>query len=276
MFQPIPVFDEDIFAFRITGKITKKDYEAFKQTLMTLIHKYGPLSLLLDLKNMSGLEAGVVWEDLKFASQHDKDFKKIAIIGDRKWEKWLTVLTDALTTPELRFFEAEETSEALDWLRGIERPADEQDKDEITPYRRILVATDFSPHSVRALQRAKELATRYGASMTIIHVIEPLINYESDYFMITPLENYADTEEIMYKNAQSTMEQQKKELGLEEVNSEIIWGTPKETILTYAEAQRADLIVMGSHGRRGLARLIGSTTNGVINRAKCEVLSVPL
>ena len=68
----------------------------------------------------------------------------------------------------------------------------------------------------------------------------------------------------------------KEKYKIQDVHSEILWGTPKTTILSYAEAQQVDLILMGSHGRRGLAKLIGSTTNGVINNARCDVLSVSM
>ena len=51
-------------------------------------------------------------------------------------------------------------------------------------------------------------------------------------------------------------------------------GHPVDSIIEFSRQNNVDLIVMGSHGRRGLARLLGSSTNGVINHAPCDVLTV--
>ena len=60
----------------------------------------------------------------------------------------------------------------------------------------------------------------------------------------------------------------------DQIKTVVIEGHPVDTILEYAIKHDNDLIVMGSHGRRGLARLLGSSTSGVINHAPCDVLSV--
>ncbi len=277
MFQPIPVFEENVFAFKVTGKLTKKDYDEFLPVLTTLIHKYGPISLLLELEDFHGLEPEAVWEDYKFGTAHDKDFLKIAIVGDKRWERWMTVLMDAFTKTEIRFYRREDAAIAWDWLRDIEEKDEatsEKEKNSIKPYKEILVATDFSPHSEKALFRAKEIAAKYNANISILHVMEPLGSYEHDYMMVGVPEQYDHTDRILYTNAEKRLEELKNELGLPNVSGEVLWGTPKTTILLYTEGKKIDLIVMGSHGRHGISRLIGSTTNGVINHARCEVLSV--
>jgi len=58
------------------------------------------------------------------------------------------------------------------------------------------------------------------------------------------------------------------------ITTEVISGHPVNTIIDFASENNVDLIVMGSHGRRGLARLLGSSTNGVVNHAPCDVLTV--
>ncbi len=278
MFQSIPVFEENIFAYKVTGKLTKEDYDDFLPKLTTLIHKYGSISLLLELEDFHGLEAKAMWEDYKFATVNDKNFKKIAIVGDSRWTQWMTVLSNVFTNTDLRYFQGGDASAAWDWLRDSgeeQQAANDEAKDNIEPYRHILATTDYSPHSEKALRRAQELAKEYGAQLSIIHVLERLGYYEEsrDIMMAVP-EAYNDTDQIIFKNSEKRLDELKMKLGLKGVSSEVLWGTPKTTILSYAEAQKVDLIVMGSHGRRGFSKLIGSTTNGVINHAKCEVLSV--
>ena len=59
-------------------------------------------------------------------------------------------------------------------------------------------------------------------------------------------------------------------------NQWLLWGIPKQEIINVAEQQQVDLIVVGSHGRHGLALLLGSTANSILHTAKCDVLAVRL
>ncbi len=56
----------------------------------------------------------------------------------------------------------------------------------------------------------------------------------------------------------------------------LVWGIPKQEIIAFANEQQADLIVLGSHGRHGLALLLGSTVNAVLHHALCDVMAVRL
>jgi universal stress protein A len=56
----------------------------------------------------------------------------------------------------------------------------------------------------------------------------------------------------------------------------MVWGVPKQEIIHIAEQQQVDLIVLGSHGRHGLALLLGSTANAVLHYAKCDVMAIRL
>ncbi len=273
MFQSIPVFEENIFAYKVTGKLTEKDYQEFLPKLTTIIHKYGPISMLFELEDFHGMEGKAIREDYEFGIAHDKDFIKIAIVGDKRWEHWMTVLGNTFTKTELRYFD-QDASAAWDWLREAEEDQQSVRDEKIEPYQHILVTTDYSPHSEKALRRAQELAKEYNAKLSIVHILEHLGNYYSNDFLLVPLGQYNETEQNLFENSEKRLDELKKKLGLQDVNSEVLWGTPKTTILAYAEAQKVDLIVMGSHGRSGFSKLIGSTTNGVINHAKCEVLSV--
>lgn len=65
-------------------------------------------------------------------------------------------------------------------------------------------------------------------------------------------------------------------MAIEPAQRWLVWGEPKQEIVRIAEQENVDLIVVGSHGRHGLALLLGSTANGVLHYAKCDVLAVRL
>jgi len=67
-----------------------------------------------------------------------------------------------------------------------------------------------------------------------------------------------------------------KEMGLDDATTLVPSGLPSHEIIVVAKEKSADLIVVGTHGRRGLQRLLGSTANSVINHAACDVLAVRL
>jgi len=133
---------------------------------------------------------------------------------------------------------------------------------------------DFSPHAERSVKRAAALAEENNATLTLLHVVEDFVLYDDFYDPVMPMT--MEYEDSLLEAASKRLADWVNTLDLGNPEVEVLLGSPSSTILSYAEAQEMDLIVMGSHGRKGLSRLLGSTTNSVLNRARCEVLSVPL
>lgn len=279
MFKPIPVNVKGVAAFKAVGKLTHDDYQKFLPTLEKLIEQEGQLSLLLELENFHGWELEAVRDDYQFARHHLDAFRRIAIVGDRGWEKWLTLLARPFIDTEVRFFTPDQLSEAWDWVREpFERKEAEREQETSKfpeSWKHILAPVDFSEHSERAVLRAAALAKEHGASLTLLHVVEDFVLYDDFYDpLVPPTLEYEDT---LMETAGERLAKWIEELKLEPApRVEVLLGSAAGTILSFAEAQDVDLIVMGAHGRKGLARLLGSTTNAVLNRARCEVLSVPL
>ena len=133
--------------------------------------------------------------------------------------------------------------------------------------RRILLATDFSPGSQRARAYAGMLARRLGAELLVAHVSEPLA--------IVPGSDLA-AEELA--QTEREIDHVVAELAREQVAARgvVVPGEPAGEIVALAERERADLIVLGTHGRSGLAHvLLGSVAESVLRRAHCPVLAVP-
>lgn len=139
-------------------------------------------------------------------------------------------------------------------------------------YKRVLVAVDLTSDSDQVLQRAVDIAQRNGAALQLIHVIEIVsFAYGGDVPMdLTSLQEQID------KHAKERIKSKAAALNYPVEDSVIATGNTEEEIHQHAAKVGADLIVIGSHGRHGLALLLGSTSNGVLHGAKCDILAVHL
>lgn len=138
-------------------------------------------------------------------------------------------------------------------------------------YRHILLAVDFSKESEAIGQRAVDLAKRYGAELTLMHVVANLYE-EPMYDLMSSFP--ADVEEQLVQNARQSLTDLAQRLGVPAAERVVEVGTPKTGIIQAAKERDADLIVLGSHGVHGLELLLGSTANAVLHAAPCDVLAV--
>jgi nucleotide-binding universal stress UspA family protein len=133
---------------------------------------------------------------------------------------------------------------------------------------KILFPTDFSPASEHALRWATSLARDSRATLVIIHVEEPPMAYGGGELYYGVEET--DRDELR----RSLVEVMPTDSGVLCVHKLLV-GDPAEAIVQTAENENAGLIVMGTHGRTGLTRLLmGSVAEAVVRRAKCPVLTV--
>ncbi|MGH7296698.1 MAG: universal stress protein [Polyangiaceae bacterium] len=140
------------------------------------------------------------------------------------------------------------------------------------PIQHILVPHDFSETAEHALEYALALASRLGAKVTILHTYEVVSYGYAEGIAFT-----ADMVRELERAARATLEGvavRARRKGVE-VGVELRQGSPWVEILAFAEQSRPDLIVMGTHGRKGFTRmLLGSVTDRVLRAAPCPVLAV--
>ncbi len=141
-------------------------------------------------------------------------------------------------------------------------------------YKHILLAVDFFEQCDAVINRAKDLAERNQAKLSIIHVVDSLPISDAGYGADMPF-NLDLTAELM-DSAKKRLAELAKKLLIPENGQWLEMGSPKTEIVRVAEENQVDLIVVGSHGRHGLALLLGSTANGVLHYAPCDVLAVRL
>jgi nucleotide-binding universal stress UspA family protein len=136
---------------------------------------------------------------------------------------------------------------------------------------RILTPTDYSEYSRHAITYACELATRFESELRLLHVVLPpaaIVTYGG------PVPPASVNPEIMAKEELDKLEV--PDAGqIRQVVREVKTGTPFVEIVRYAKANDVDLIVIGTHGRTGIAHaLLGSVAEKVVRKASCPVLTV--
>jgi nucleotide-binding universal stress UspA family protein len=139
----------------------------------------------------------------------------------------------------------------------------------------IVCPVDFSEFSARAYHHAVSLAEHYRAKLVAQHVIE-LSHYPYADFAASA-GNYENFSRAMLEGGKEQLREFVKMYTQAEIQTEIVvsQGTAPDSILSFAQDQKMDLIVMGTHGRRGFDRLmLGTTTDRVMRRSVCPVLAV--
>jgi nucleotide-binding universal stress UspA family protein len=143
-----------------------------------------------------------------------------------------------------------------------------------TPARRLVVPTDFSETADRALSKAIEMARALPARISLVHVFSPVVVLPPPIDMVSLSTVFPRAQEKM-EEALELRAAQVREAGVD-CDTELVEGSPHVEIVAFAEKVNAELIVVGTHGRGGLAHaVLGSVTERVIHRTTCPVLVVP-
>jgi nucleotide-binding universal stress UspA family protein len=142
--------------------------------------------------------------------------------------------------------------------------------------KKVLFATDFSEGSKNALPYAVDLAKHYNAKLYVAHVIQDMAKTTGWYVPHASLEEvYADLEKSARTELSKTFTEEMR--GFKDIEHIVMKGVPYEEIAKFADENQVDLIVLATHGRTGLDRLLfGSTAEQVVRYAPCPVLSVRL
>ncbi len=108
--------DGKLLELHLAGKLNKTDYESLVPVVERLIHKHGKISMLVEMHDFHGWTAGALWEDTKFAAKHFSDINRLAIIGEAKWEKGMSLFCKPFTKAAVRYFEHAQAEVARNWL----------------------------------------------------------------------------------------------------------------------------------------------------------------
>lgn len=145
----------------------------------------------------------------------------------------------------------------------------------MTPFTKILVPTDFSPHSAEALKVAAGLSRAFQAPLRLLSVYQPMIVPVVPEGVLFPLAMDMADDVARSNTRLQELERAATAAGAVEVSSALRQGAAFEQIIAQAIEDGADVIVMGTHGRTGLKHvLLGSVAEKVMREAPCAVLTV--
>lgn len=137
-------------------------------------------------------------------------------------------------------------------------------------YKHIIVGVDLSEDCPPVIHRAAAIAQACNAKLTLAHVLEPIaFAYGGDM----PVD-LTGIQEQQVQKAETELAQLAKATNYPIQQQHVLVGQPAAELHYLAEQESADLIVVGSHGRKGFALLLGSTPNSVLHGATCDVLAV--
>lgn len=136
-------------------------------------------------------------------------------------------------------------------------------------YKHILYATDLLKESDQVAKKAQKLAEALEAKLSLVHIVE---NVPTAYGSPVVL----DVEGTLHDEAEHEIFTKAKKFGIEKKDCYVLSGSTKPQVIELAEKIKSDLILVGSHGRHGLAILLGSTAGAVLDGAPCDVLAIKI
>ncbi len=105
----------------VREKLTREDYERLVPDFEALAEQHGKLRVLFQMDDFHGWSAGALWEDVKLDARHFSDIERIAMVGDKAWEKGMSVFCKPFTTASIRYFDHADLDQARSWVyEGLE------------------------------------------------------------------------------------------------------------------------------------------------------------
>ena len=102
--------------FKLSGKLHDEDYKKFVPLIDAEIAKEGKASVLAQFHDFQGWDLAALWDDIQFSSTHCTKIKRIAIVGEKAWEKWMAKVCKPFTMAKIEYFDAAQIDAAKTWL----------------------------------------------------------------------------------------------------------------------------------------------------------------
>jgi len=105
-----------LLVIRLTGKLTKVDYKEFIPLVEKAIKVNGTIRMLVLMHHFHGLDAGALWQEIKFDAKHLTDIDRIAMVGETTEQKWMSTLFNPFISADIRYFSSKDAAEAQTWI----------------------------------------------------------------------------------------------------------------------------------------------------------------
>ncbi|MBX3412009.1 MAG: STAS/SEC14 domain-containing protein [Pirellulales bacterium] len=116
MIETLPTSSDRVLAFKMSGKLHDEDYKTFVPLVDEAIAKHGKVRMLAQFHDFHGWDAKALWDDIKFSTTHCTKIERIALVGEKAWEKWMAQVCKPFTMAKIRYFDASQLGDAQAWL----------------------------------------------------------------------------------------------------------------------------------------------------------------
>jgi universal stress protein A len=138
-------------------------------------------------------------------------------------------------------------------------------------YNKVVVAVDLSDETDTVMARAAELVGAQANKLVLAHAIEPIpVVWGMQSYAVDPI----NLQQQIQDNAAKRLAELASKYGVDSANVHVMLGSPAAEVRNLAESEKADAIVIGSHGHSGWKLMLGSTANKLLHGASCDVLTV--
>lgn len=112
-----------LLVVKMTGKLQAADYKHFVPAVDQAVARHGKVRMLVEMRDFHGWTPGAAWQDVKFGAKHFRAIERLALVGDKTWEKWMAIICKPFTTAIVRYFPKERAAEARAWITAVDGDA---------------------------------------------------------------------------------------------------------------------------------------------------------
>jgi hypothetical protein len=116
MIEQIPQKSDNVLGFKMSGKLHDEDYKIFVPLVDNAIAAHGKVRMLALFHDFHGWDIPAMWDDIKFATTHCTKIERIALVGDKTWEKWMTLVCKPFTLAKIKYFDVSQMAAAEQWI----------------------------------------------------------------------------------------------------------------------------------------------------------------
>lgn len=117
MLQIIELQEKNIIATKASDKLRKEDIEKIHPLIHAILDKGMKVRWYFEMEDFTGWDFPGLWKDLKMDMAHAKDYEKIAMVGTKKWQDWISQFMKPFTNAEINYFDLENKEKAKLWIK---------------------------------------------------------------------------------------------------------------------------------------------------------------
>ena len=100
----------------ISGQLHQEDYQEMVPVIEAAMKQHRKIRLLVQMVDFHGWDAGALWQDIKFDARHFNDIERLALVGDKRWEKGMSIFCIPFTTAQVKYFDMQDLEKAHAWI----------------------------------------------------------------------------------------------------------------------------------------------------------------